>query len=96
MPSDYGDPYIITRRLIEDGRNHLVLRTPLALPGPTRFLQGSADTIVTVDTAQALLAHAEGPDMRLTVLKDADHSFSSPEALAVLQATLDEVLERIA
>ena len=32
LPSDYGAPYPITRRLIEDGRDHLVLRTPLDLP----------------------------------------------------------------
>ncbi len=46
LPSDYGEPYIITRRLIEDGRNHLVLRQPLALPFPARFLQGTADADV--------------------------------------------------
>ena len=32
LPSDYGDPYIVTRRLIEDGRDHLVLRSPLPMP----------------------------------------------------------------
>ena len=41
LPSDYSDePYIITRRLIEDGRDHLVLRDPLSLPFPVRLLQG--------------------------------------------------------
>ena len=44
VPSDYDDaPYPITRRLIEDGRRHLVLRAPLALPFPVRLLHGSAD-----------------------------------------------------
>ncbi|MCI5086493.1 MAG: alpha/beta hydrolase, partial [Rhodovulum sp.] len=32
LPSDYDTPYTITRRLIEDGRNNLVLRDPLPLP----------------------------------------------------------------
>ena len=43
LPSDYGEPYIITRRLIEEGRENLVLRSPLDLPFPVRFLQGTAD-----------------------------------------------------
>ena len=32
VPSDYGAPYPITKRLIEDGRNNLVMRQPLELP----------------------------------------------------------------
>ena len=39
VPSDYGSPYPITKRLIEDGRTHLVLRKPLRLPFPVRLLQ---------------------------------------------------------
>ena len=43
LPSGYGDPYPITRRLIEEGRQTLLLRTPLRLAMPVRFLQGTAD-----------------------------------------------------
>ena len=44
VPSEYDDrPYAITRRLIEDGRRHLVLRTPLELDFPVRLLHGTAD-----------------------------------------------------
>ena len=43
-PSDYSDdPYPITLRLIEDGRQNLVMNGPLHLPMPVRLLQGSAD-----------------------------------------------------
>ena len=34
LPSAYGAPYISTRRLIEEGRDNLVLRRPLPLPFP--------------------------------------------------------------
>ena len=97
LPSDYSDePYIITRRLIEDGRNNLVLRDPLHLPFPTRFLQGTADEDVDVSVAYRLLDHASGPDMRLTLAKDADHRFSEPDCLALIANTLDEVIARSA
>lgn len=94
LPSDYDEPYIITRRMIEDGRNQLVLRDPLALPFPTRFLQGTADTDVDMSVALRLLEHAEGPDMRLTLVDGADHRFSDPDCLALIEAAIEEVLER--
>jgi pimeloyl-ACP methyl ester carboxylesterase len=92
LPSDYGDPYPITRRLIEDGRNRLVLRSPLNLHCPVRFLQGTADADVDASVAIRLLEHATGPDLRLTLVKDADHRFSTPECLALIVASVEDVL----
>lgn len=93
LPSEYQDsPYIITRRLIEDGRDQLVLRAPLALPFPVRLLQGTADASVEQSVPLRLLAHAAGDDMRLTFVKGADHSFSAPECLTILADSLEEVI----
>ena len=92
LPSDYADePYIITRRLIEDGRNQLVLRDPLPLPFPVRLLQGSEDTDVPPSVALRLFDHAVSPDLRLTLVKGADHRFSEPENLALLAQTIDSL-----
>ena len=93
MPSDYMEPFIITRRLIEDGRNNLVLRAPLDLPFPVRCLQGTADTAVSTDVALRLLDHANSPDMQLTLVKDADHRFSDERCLGLLITTVEEVLD---
>lgn len=93
MPSDYMEPYIITRRLIEDGRDQLVLRTPLPLPFPVRCLQGTADTAVSTDTALALLEHADCPDMSLTLVKDADHRFSDGPCLGLIEEAILDVTE---
>lgn len=90
LPSDYSDePYRITRRLIEDGRRHLVLRAPLRLPFPVRLLQGTEDTDVPLAVALRLMEHADSPDLRLTLVKGADHRFSEPENLALLAQTLE-------
>lgn len=94
VPSDYEDPYAVTRALIEDGRDRLVLDAPLPLPFPTRFLQGTADAAVPAAWATDLLAHAEGPDMALTLVKGADHRFSEPDALALIRRSVAEVLAR--
>lgn len=91
LPSDYGAPMVVTRRLIEDGRRHLMLRTPLSLPMPVRMLQGTDDADVDMSVALRLLAHAEGPDIRLTLVKGADHRFSTPDCLAMIVAAVEEV-----
>lgn len=92
IPSDYGDPYLITRALIEDGRRNMVLREPLVLPIPTRFLQGTDDKDVDQATAIRLLNHATGPDMQLTIVKGADHSFSDPSCLSMIETAINDVL----
>ncbi|SDF50606.1 alpha/beta fold hydrolase [Sulfitobacter delicatus] len=91
LPSDYMEPYIITKRMIEDGRDRLVLRTPLDLPFPVRLLQGTADTAVSTATAVKLLDHAQSPDMRLTLVKDADHRFSDETCLALITDAVKDV-----
>jgi pimeloyl-ACP methyl ester carboxylesterase len=91
LPSDYGDPYIITKRLIEDGRNHLILRDPVDLPFPTRFLMGTSDEAVELSVAYRLLDRATGSDIRLTLVKGADHRFSDPECLALIEEAVEQV-----
>ena len=94
LPSAYSDePYVITRRLIEEGRANLVLRAPLRLGCPVRLLQGTADEDVDRSVALRLLDHIEGPDVRLTLVKGADHRFSGPSELALIGRTLDALAE---
>ncbi|MBM1219612.1 alpha/beta hydrolase [Ponticoccus sp. SC2-23] len=94
LPSDYGEPYIITRRLIEEGRSRLVLRDPLDLSFPVRFLQGTADEDVDMSVALRLLDHATGPDMRLTLVDGADHRFSDADCLSLIEHSVEEVIAR--
>lgn len=92
-PSDYDDqPYVITRRLIEDGRRHLVLDRPLHLPFPVRMLQGTADSDVPMAWALDLLDHVTGDDLRLTLVKGADHRFSTPDCLSLICRSVEDAL----
>lgn len=92
LPSEYSDePYVITERLIKDGWDQLVLRSPLALPCPVRLLQGTADDDVEVSVALRLLDHMEAEDVQLTLVKDADHRFSTDECLAMILTAIEEV-----
>lgn len=96
LPSDYSEePYVITRRLIEDGRRQLVLRSPLAVGFPVRLLQGTDDTDVPPEVALRLLSHLEGVEIRLTLVKGADHRFSTPDCLHLIEAAIQEVMGRL-
>ncbi|OIQ24906.1 MAG: alpha/beta hydrolase [Alphaproteobacteria bacterium MedPE-SWcel] len=94
LPSDYMEPYRISKRMIEDGRLRLVLRSPLPLPFPLRCLQGTDDSAVSTATALRLLDHATCADMRLTLVKDADHRFSDPDCLALIGAAVAEICDK--
>ncbi len=95
VPNDYGEPLILTRRLIEDGRQQMVLNQPLSLPFPVRMLQGTADADVPMSWALDLLDHMWGENVRLTLVKGADHRFSSPDCLDLIIATLREVIQNV-
>lgn len=92
LPSDYMEPYCISKTMIEDGRKRLVLRSPLDLPFPVRCLQGTADTAVSTETALRLMEHARCQDMRLNLVKDADHRFSDEACLRLIEAAITELL----
>jgi pimeloyl-ACP methyl ester carboxylesterase len=94
QPSDYGEPYVITRHLIEDGRQRRIFDRPLHLPMPVRLLQGTADPEVPVAAAIRLMDHAGGPDIRLTLVKGADHRFSTPDCLRMIETSVAEVIAR--
>ena len=96
VPSQYDDePYVLTRHLIEEGRNHLVLRSPLTLTCPVRLLHGTADPDVEPSVSQRLLDHIDCADARLTLIKDGDHRLSDPGALDLLGRTIEEVTHTV-
>jgi len=92
-PSQYGPrPYAITRALIEDGRRHLRLRAPLPLACPVRLLHGMQDPDVPWSTSMRLIEALAGGDGRLTLVKDGDHRLSRPQDLALLTATVADLI----
>src|SRR3954466_1457720 len=80
-PSEYGEPYPITRALIEDGRNHLLLGSAINAGCPVRILQGVQDPDVPWNHAVELTSRLAQDDVVLTLVKDGDHRLSRPEDL---------------
>jgi len=90
-PSEYGDPYPITRGLIEDGRKHLLLGGSIDVGCPVRILQGAQDPDVPWRHAFRLTECLPTDDVVLTMVQDGDHRLSRPQDIARLLATVGEL-----
>jgi pimeloyl-ACP methyl ester carboxylesterase len=94
VPSAYGDPYPITRHLIEEGRSHLIEGHPFDPGCPVRILQGMHDPDVPWRHALALVDLLAGADVELTLIKGGDHRLSAPQDLQRLTATIATLVGR--
>lgn len=92
QPSDYSDePEIITKKLIEDGRNNLVMDGAVPIRCPIRILQGMKDDAVPYQHALAFAEQLESHDVEVTLTRNGDHRLSEPPDLERLTKTLDEL-----
>ncbi|MGD9500950.1 MAG: alpha/beta hydrolase [Methyloceanibacter sp.] len=95
QPSLYGDPYPITKRLIEEGRKHLMGAGPLALDLPVRILQGMRDPDVPWRHALELVERIGADDVELTLVKDGDHRLSREQDLRRLEAIVAALVTQV-
>jgi pimeloyl-ACP methyl ester carboxylesterase len=90
-PSEYGEPYPITRKLIEEGRHHLLLGGSIQVGCPVRILQGAQDPDVPWQHAFALAHRLPVDDVVLTMIQDGDHRLSRPQDIARIIAAVAEI-----
>lgn len=91
-PSQYSpEPSVFTWKLIEEGRNHLLLDKPLSLPCPVRLLHGQSDPDVPWQYSLQIAEHLDAPEVITTFVKGGDHRLSTPADIARLIATVSEL-----
>jgi len=91
-PSQYSpEPSVFTWKLIEEGRNHLLLDKKLTLPCRVRLLHGQSDPDVPWDYSLQISAHLEAPEVITTLIKGGDHRLSTPADIARLIATVEDL-----
>ncbi len=91
-PSAYSpEPYLVTSRLIEEGRSHLLLGGMIETGCPVRILQGVEDPDVPWQHAIALTSRLACDDVVLTLVKDGDHRLSRPEDIDRLIRAVEEL-----
>ncbi|PCJ82982.1 MAG: alpha/beta hydrolase [Hyphomicrobiales bacterium] len=92
-PNEYSDePYIITKKLIDDGKKHLFGNTIIHTQCPVYILQGSKDNSVPPAHALKLASQLPLDDVVVSITPDGDHSLSRPQDLNRLIQTIDGML----
>jgi len=89
QPSEYGEPLVITRGLIEEARQWLLMDGQIGFEGPVRILQGMADTDVPWQHAMALAGTLTSNDVSVHISKSGDHRLSTPADIERLIASVD-------
>ncbi len=96
-PSAYSEaPYRITLRLIEEGRDHLLLGAPIPLSCPVRLIHGMADVDVPWQTSLRLAEALQSDDVEVTLVKNAAHRLSEPQDMRRLEVCIEELTARLA
>ena len=95
-PNPYGgEPTPITKKLIDDGLNHLFGDGLIEVGCPVHILQGMCDAEVPWRDANELLQRLASDDVVLTLVKDGDHRLSRPEDLSRLTDAIDEMIHEL-
>jgi pimeloyl-ACP methyl ester carboxylesterase len=95
FPNCYNDqePYRITHKLIEDGKNQLLLNEIIPLDVPVRLIQGVKDDDVPWSTAGRIMEQMSSDDVEVTYVKSGGHRLSEARDLARLTRTLGGLLD---
>ncbi|MCF8467606.1 MAG: alpha/beta hydrolase [Sneathiella sp.] len=85
QPSEYSDePYVITRKLIDDGPRNFLLNGVINVTCPVHLLQGMKDDSVpwktAIDIQEALITE----DVTVCLIKNGDHRLSEPDDISRL------------
>ena len=88
-------PIPFTRRLVEEGRDHLLLRAPIGIRRPVHLLHGMKDPDVPYETSLSLSRRLPETDVVVELIEDGDHRLSRDQDLARLMTALDGLTERV-
>ena len=94
--SPYSDePDLMTLRLFEDGKTHLVLENPIPFDGPVVLLQGKMDREVPWTLSRTIAARLKEGQTRFVDIDDGEHRLSRPEDLACLEREINALYDRL-
>ena len=87
----FEEPLVITKKLIDDGNENLVLTNKQPIDCPVRLLHGSLDDDVPISKSIRVLESLNSSDVQLQIVKGIDHRFSTPECLELIKEAVEQM-----
>jgi pimeloyl-ACP methyl ester carboxylesterase len=94
VPSEYGEPLVITRKLLEDGEARTLLDDQINIDCPVRLLQGMKDAEVPWQWAHRISNALRTKDKKVILRENGDHRLSTDEDLTILASLVDEMSKK--
>ena len=89
----HGDyTYPITLQLIKDGRKNKVLNKKINYKVNITMVHGQKDEVVPVSYSKKVLKIFKNSRKKLVIIKNGDHSLSSPKHLVMLKKELKLII----
>jgi pimeloyl-ACP methyl ester carboxylesterase len=96
IPNCYNEaPYRITKNLLDEGRNHLLLTSEIAIDCPVRLIHGDEDQDVPWQTSLRLSKNIRSQNVEVLFVKGGGHRLSEPQDLDRLCFILDCLLDQL-
>jgi pimeloyl-ACP methyl ester carboxylesterase len=94
MPSEYSeDPTRVTLKLIDDGRQNLLLGGPIDIRAPARLVHGLADPDVPWQISLKIAEQMVGDDVEICFVKSGDHRLSRAQDIETITKAVRSVCD---
>ena len=93
IPSEYDEnPYIISKILMDSGKNNLLLNHEISITCPVHLFHGSNDEDVPFETSLKLMKTLKSDNVQLTLVKNSNHQFSTDSDLKLIITSINKML----
>ena len=87
------DAYPISLNLITEARNHLLLNSEIPIQLPTCLIHGMMDKDVPYSTSIRIAEKFIGNDIKVHLIKDANHGLSRTEDLEFISNIINDLIK---
>ena len=96
IPNCYNEePYKISKALLDEGRNHMLLKAEIPVDCPVRLIHGDVDQDVPWQTSLRIAKNLRSQNVEIILVKGGDHRLSKPRDLNRLCLTLGSLLDQL-